>query len=91
MKQITVKRAVEALYWLHNNAHFEAGAEFHPTKVDDKGRPLATHMFYRNNFEKLRVPAALMTEVSKYIRPNTRPFDTRMFALTRAGKMLVTR
>lgn len=80
MAQRTVKRAVEALYWLHNNAHHEAGWE-------EGGK----HFFYRNYHDKLRVPAALMPEVSKYVRPNKRAFDTRMFALTRAGRLLVTR
>lgn len=86
MKQRTVKRAVEALNWLHNNPHHIAGKDFHPTKRDENGRKVVTHFYYQNYHERMRVPVALAAEVAKYIRPNTRKFDTRMFALTAAGK-----
>lgn len=88
MKQITAKRAIEALYWLHNNAHHEVGCEW---PRDKPNAPVGehTHIFYRNHLEKLRVPIALMPEVSKHIRPNKRKFDTRMYALTRSGREMV--
>ena len=86
MKQFTVKRAVEAWKWIHNNAHHEAGYEYHPITTE------LTHVFFRNHHEKMRVPAQLYRdEVSKGVTPNKRAFDTRMFALTRAAKMQVTR
>lgn len=85
MKQITIKRAVEALYWIHNNAHHEVGTDYHPVTGE------ATHIYYRNYHEKMRVPMALTAEVGKFIRPNKRKFDTRMFALTQAGKMRVVK
>lgn len=86
MKQRTVKRAVEALYWLHNNEHHIAGVE-NADRVD--GKMVFSHAYYQNYHEKLRVPYALCEEVHKYIRPNKRKFDTRMYALTKAGRQLV--
>ncbi len=91
MKQITVKRVVEALYWIHNNEHHIVGTEFHPTKKDENGRDVTTHVYFQNHFEKLRVPQSLVAEVFSFIRPNRRKFDTRMYALTRAAKIQVSR
>jgi len=91
MTQRTAKRLVEALYWIHNNAHHEVGTEYHPTKCDDEGRALKTHMFFRNHHDTSRVPVAMLPELFKLIRPNKRAFDTRMYALTRKGRLMVTR
>lgn len=83
MKQRTVKRGVEALYWINNNSHHEVGLEFNKDNVE-------THQYFKNYHEKIRVPIGLMREeVSPYIRPNKRKFDTRMFALTAKGKNMV--
>ena len=91
MKQITVKRTVEALHWIHNSAHHVVGTEWSSkTPLGEQTMENFSHVFYANYHEKIRVPAALYAEVSKYIRPNTRKFDTRMFALTAAGRVLVT-
>lgn len=88
MRQFTAKRLVEALYWLDNNAHHEAGVEF---KNDRDPFDKWTHSYFRNYHEKLRVPRHLDAEVRKYIRPNRRKFDTRMFAVTTAGKRMISR
>lgn len=89
MKQITVKRAVEALHWLHNNEHHIVGTE--NSKIGADGKLTFSHVYYQNYHEKLRVPYALCQEVGKYIRPNKRKFDTRMYALTPKGRQLVER
>lgn len=89
MKQITVKRAIEALNWIHNNAHEEVGTVYHPHKMDENGFPLKTHMYFRNHFETMRVPQELCAEVFSMIRPNRRKFDTRMFALRRAARLRI--
>ena len=89
MKQITVKRAVDALSWVDTNPHHIVGTEFHETKRDEDGREIPTHLYLQNYHEKLRVPVDLWRQVAKHIRPNKRPFDTRMYAVTRAGKALV--
>lgn len=90
MKQITVKTAVEALTWLHNNPHHIAGVEWsprlHPSEHTIKNW---SHQYYVNHHEKIRIPADIYPNVAKYIRPNTRKFDTRMYMLTRSGKALI--
>lgn len=83
MKQTTAKTIEQALDWIDKNHHHEIGTEFN--KHGGK-----THIFYKNYHEKLRVPIALFM-VFKYIKPNTRKFDTRMFMLTPAGKDFLRR
>lgn len=90
MKQITPKRLVEALYWLHNNPHHHVGIEW-PRSMPASEQTMEnwSHHFYANYHEKLRIPAILCEDLYKYVVPNKRKFDTRMFALTRAGKALI--
>jgi len=80
--QITVKRAVEAWNWIHNNAHEEVGTEYHARKCDSDGAPLRTHVYFKNYHDIMRVPESLVDEVMTGVRTNRRKFDTRMFALT---------
>jgi hypothetical protein len=90
MKQRTVKTAVEALTWLHNNPHHIAGVEWSPRlPVSEHNEKNWSHAYYANYHEKIRIPAALCKEVHKHIKSNTRPFDTRMYMLTRSGKALI--
>lgn len=84
MKQRTAKSVVEALDWIHNNAHPEVGTDYHPVRGDEM-----THVYFKNYFEKMRIPIDMYPEVSKLIRPNKRAFDTRMFALTRKGRSML--
>ena len=90
MKQRTVKTAVEALTWLHNNEHQFAGYEW-PRSMPEREQTMEnwSRFFYANHHEKIRVPAALLVEVIKYTRPNMRKFFTRPYMLTRAGKALI--
>lgn len=81
MTQITVGRAVEAWNWIYNNSHEEVGTVYHPRKCDGEGRPLRTHVYFKNYHDTMRVPDALLDEVMAGLRPNTRKFDTRMYAL----------
>ena len=81
MTQRTAKRAVEALYWLHNNEHHEVGTDWNGDYL--------THVWFRNHFDKLRVPADLAAEMWKHVKLNTRKFDTRMYALKPSGKRLI--
>lgn len=82
MKQITVKSAVEAWRWIANNAHHEVGTEF-----TDSGERKAIYL--RNHVVRLRVPDALCPEVFKGLKPNERPFDTRMYALTNEAREVI--
>lgn len=77
-RQITAKTLEEALIWIHTQPHFEAGVE----------QPNETHAFYRNHFQKLRVPrdAPWFADFSKSIEAQTRPHDDRMYALTPVAK-----
>lgn len=83
MTQITVSTAVEAFKWIDQNAHHIVGTEWHPTKRDEKGRQVRTHIFLKNYHDTLRIPERVVSEVFAGIRPNKRAFDTRMYALTR--------
>lgn len=91
MKQLTVKRAVEAWYWIANNEHFEVGTEYSKNRKDDEGRPAVVAIFFRNHHEKMRVPDSLRREVFAGIKPNRRAFDTRMFSLTKAAKLRIAK
>lgn len=79
MTQFTAKTPHLALIWILTNPHFEAGTEY----SSDGMR--ATHSFYRNHHDKLRVPIG-MKGFHNRIAANTRPHDDRMFMVTRAGK-----
>lgn len=90
-EQRTVKRAVEALYWLHHNEHHIVMTEWpksmplHKQTMENK-----SHISFANYHERIRVPTALCAEVFKHICPNKRKFDTRMYALTRKGREMVS-
>ncbi len=90
MKQRTVKRAIEAWNWIHNNDHHIVGTEWHPTKIGKDGLPARSHLYLQNYHERLRVPEALVDEVWNQIEPNKRKFDSRMYALKRKAKSMVT-
>ena len=79
MAQRTAKTIVEVLTWLHENDHHEVGVE----------QPKETHAYYKNYHDILRVPIPLIVQCQPYFRPNRRKFDTRMFALTAAGRRLI--
>lgn len=83
MTQITPNNLMRALLWIHTNPHFEVGTEY------SKDGMRATHTFYRNHFDKLRVKIAAdwSSDFHRLIRPNPRPHDDRMFSLTRQGKI----
>lgn len=90
MKQVTVKSALEAWKWIHNNGHYEVGLEYKTDKNGlDTNEILA--VFFRNHQEKMRVPAKLREEVFSQIQPNTRKFDTRMYALKPTALELVNK
>ena len=78
MTQKTTRSVVEGLLWLVQNPHHEAG-------IEDGGY----HRYYKNYQDKLRIPATVIW--GKYIEPNTRPFDTRMFRPNRKGMNLLKR
>lgn len=89
MKQKTVKRAVEAWYWIRNNAHEEVGSVYHHSKKDEKGLPVRTHVYFKNYHEVMKVPESLVSEVFAGIVPNRAKFDTRMYALTKKSRLAV--
>ena len=83
MKQFTVKRAVEAWNWLHNNEHHIVGVEhYEPYDPDKKAKAV----YFQNHHMKMRVPQELVEEVMDNIKSNTRKFDTRMYMLKPAAK-----
>lgn len=88
MKQITAKTIEQALAWIATQPHYEVGCHYKRGQWRN-GEQIAddapTHVYYRNFHEKLVVPVTLEM-FFKYIKPNTRAFDTRMFMLTPAGK-----
>lgn len=90
VKQYTVKRAVEAWNWIHNNEHHIVGTDYSKTRLDDDGHPLRIAMYFQNYHEKMRVPERLCSEVFAQIRPNKRKFDSRMFALRPKARDAVT-
>lgn len=75
--QFTAKTPHLALLWILTHDHFEAGTEW------KDGR--ATHTFYRNHFDRLRVPIGMKGFHSK-IKPNPRPHDSRMYTVTKHGR-----
>lgn len=85
MAQRTAKGLEEALMWIHINQHFAAGLEY-----DGDGR-FVTHTWYKNHFDKLRIPyrAEWASKFFTLIRPNPRPHDDRMYALTPRGRRLL--
>lgn len=82
MTQTTPKSLEQALLWIIENPHFEVGTEWL------NGR--STHGFFRNHFDKLRVPNRARCEWAgqfyRYVMPNPRRHDDRMYAVTPAGK-----
>lgn len=90
MKQTTVKRVIEALHWIHNNEHNSVYLEWPRNMAErDKTVQNASHITLANHHERLRIPDSLRADVWRYIAPNKRPFDTRMYAVTRRGLKLV--
>jgi hypothetical protein len=89
MTQRTAKTVDEALRWIHTNAHHDMGLHWAKGLSKETGffeLGQETHMYYKNYIEKLLVPLAMWREFARYIVANPRPFDTRAYALTKAGK-----
>lgn len=86
MKQFTPKTVEEALDWIENNAHHAFRTVVHPTKKTPRGLPARTHLELIGHGAKLRLSEKIVNDVTRYITANDRPFDTRMYKLTKAGK-----
>lgn len=89
MTQTTVKSVNEALAWIHGNEHHDVGWEWANGRSKETGLfelGEETHLVMKSRQHKLRIPKNLARMVWKYIEPNRRPFDTRMYALTKTGK-----
>lgn len=88
MAQVTPKHLAQALIWIHCNEHNESGIEY-----NDQGCVRA--VYYRNYHDKMRVLSSGLCEwvkqFHKFIRPNTRQHDDRMYALTPAAKQWLRR
>lgn len=88
MAQVTAKSVGQALAWLATHPHHEVGIHW------AKGRPKEyggeTHIRYHGPEGTLFVPIAFRRDMGRYTRPNRRAFDTRMFAVTRAGQRLIS-
>lgn len=87
MKQITVKTVEQALAWIDTNAHHKAEIEGHEFGV----KPGYTHQTLSNYHERMRIPVAIHQQMIDLIEPNKREFDSRMFALTRKGRIRLNR
>lgn len=86
MRQKTAKTIEDALRWIHDNEHHKITREegnFHRT----------THIRLENYFERMRIPAAIwkIIGVRHWIFPNQRPYDTRMYGLTKQGRQYLRR
>lgn len=89
MKQTTAKTIEQALIWIDSHPHHNCGAEW-SGKEFPAGRPnwrqQPSHWFYEGFEGKLRVPRKLFKGFMPKIEPNLRPFDTRMFRITKHGR-----
>lgn len=85
MKQVTPKRLLDALLWIHTNRHHSSGLEY------SKDGSHVTHHWFENYHDKLRVSAKAPwnDRFHQLVRGNPRPHDDRMFALTRNGRHLL--
>lgn len=85
MAQRTAKSLEEALMWVHQNRHHVSGNEWNPA------RGCYTHRYFANYHDRLRVSMAKewYTAFLRYLRPNPRPHDDRVFALTPMGRRLL--
>jgi len=79
MKQITAKTVEQALIWIDSHAHHIVQI-YPPAWEGEKGIELVGHG------EKLRVPNAIRKAVFNKIEVNKRPFDTRMYRVTKHGR-----
>lgn len=86
LKQTTARTLFNALHWIHVNPHHESGFE-----VNADGD--YTHFWFRNYQAALRVPckARWYQEFISSIKPNQRPHDDRMWAVTMGGKRRLTK
>lgn len=89
MGQVTAKTIEQALAWIDSNGHHECGLHWAKGRSRETGcyeLGDETHFYYRGWGDKLLIPLALKREMNGLLKPNTRPFDTRMYALTAKGR-----
>jgi hypothetical protein len=90
MKTTTVKTVEQALVWIDTTPHHMFDTHFKRGQWRN-GRQIAddkpSHFVLVGNGERIRIPWHIWVHgVSVKIRPNPRPFDTCMYALTKNGK-----
>lgn len=84
MKQITARTVEQALMWIDSQPHHMVACEYRPGE-ETKPNTRPTHIRYENHHERLRVPMS-MTGFFTKVEPNHRPFDTRMYRVTKYGR-----
>lgn len=87
MKQITAKTVEQALIWIDSQPHNLVGIYWNKKSSEgtyEYGEE--DGMQFVNYHEKLRVPNKIRAAVARKIEQNPRPFDTRMFRVTKYGK-----
>ena len=94
MGQVTAKTVEDALSWIDSHEHHEAGLHWAKGRSKETGCyefGEETHMRYKGHGNVMLVPLDIFRRARKYIVPNQRQFDSRMFAITPAAKRMLAR